>query len=170
MAFPIPIQASLLALSLLASNPGTPPAPVSASVEECVTAANQSERSATFIGQMTATSATQRMAIQIEIQERTPMDIAFHTVTAPGLGVWRQSETGVRIYKFVKQVTNLAAPAAFRAQVRYRWLDAHGHTIARAQRRTPVCQQPAQPVAPVQPTQPSQPIQPAQPPAAARMP
>lgn len=164
MAFPIPIQASLLALSLLASNPAPPPAPVSASVEQCVTAASQSERAATFVGQMTATSATQRMAIQIEIQERTPTDIAFHTITAPGLGVWRQSETGVKIYKFVKQVTNLAAPAAFRAQVRYRWLDAHGRTIARAQRRTPICQQLAQPVVPVQPTQP------AQPPSAARMP
>ena len=164
MAFPIPLHASLLALSLLASNPAPPPAPVSASVEQCITAANPSERSATFIGQMTATSATQRMAIQIEIEERAPTDIVFHTVTAPGLGVWRQSETGVKIYKFVKQVTNLAAPAAFRAQVRYRWLDAHGHTIAHAQRRTPVCQQLAQPVAPTQPAQP------AQPPSAARMP
>ncbi len=164
MAFPIPIQASLLALSLLASNPAPPPAPINASVEQCITAANQSERSATFMGQMTATSATQRMAIQIEIQERTPADIAFHTVTAPGLGIWRQSETGVKIYKFVKQVTNLAAPAAFRAQVHYRWLDAHGRTLARAQRRTPVCQQPAQSVVPVQPAQP------AQPPSAARMP
>ena len=166
MAFPIPLQASLLALSLIASSPASPPppAPVSASVEQCITAANQSERAATFVGQMTATSATQRMAIQIEIQERAPADIAFHTITAPGLGIWRQSETGVKIYKFVKQVTNLAAPAAFRAQVRYRWLDAHGRTIARAQRRTPVCQQLAQPAAPAQPTQP------AQPPSAARMP
>ncbi len=157
MAFPIPIHASLLALSLLASTSNPAPAPVSASVEQCVPSVNRTERSATFVGQMTATAGTQRMAIQIEIQERMPTDLAFHTVMAPGLGVWRQSETGVRIYKFVKQVTNLSAPAAFRALVRYRWLDDRGHTIAHAQRRTPICQQPAQPL-------------PAQPPPAARMP
>jgi hypothetical protein len=157
MAFPIPIHASLLALSLLASTPSPTPAPVSASLEQCVPSANRAERSATFVGQMTATAGTQRMAIQIEIQERTPTDLAFHTVTAPGLGVWRQSETGVRIYKFVKQVTNLSAPAGFRALVRYRWLDDRGHTLAHAQRRTSICQQPAQPP-------------PAQPSPAARMP
>ena len=44
----------------------------------------------------------------------------------------------MKVYKYVKQVTNLAAPAAFRAQVRYRWLDAHGHSDRSApQRRTP---------------------------------
>jgi hypothetical protein len=157
MAFPIPLNASLLALSLLTSTPNPTPAPVSANVEQCIPSVNQTQRSATFIGQMTAIANTQRMAIQIEVQERTPADSTFHTVMAPGLGVWRQSETGVKIYKFVKQVTNLSAPAAFRAQVRYRWLDEHGHLIGHAQRRTPICQQPAQAL-------------PAQPPSAARMP
>jgi hypothetical protein len=151
MAFPTVIPASLLALSLLASPspaPATGPGPVSAGVEQCVPAVVQTERSATFTAQMTAVTGTQHMAIQMEIQERTPADPSFHTVTAPGLGVWSESETGVKIYKFVKQFTNLAAPADFRALVHYRWIDNRGRTIAHTQRRTPLCEQPAQPTQP----------------------
>jgi hypothetical protein len=148
MVFPTVISASLAALSLMGSSSPAPatPGPVSASVEQCVPAAVQTERSATFTAQMTAITGAQRMAIQMEIQEWTPADPTFRTILAPGLGVWSQSETGVKIYKFVKQFTNLTAPGAFRALVHYRWLDNHGHVIARAQRRTPVCQQPAQPL------------------------
>jgi hypothetical protein len=142
MVFPTVIPASLAALGLMSAAPA--PAPVSASIEQCVPAAVQSERSATFTAQMTATAGTQRMAIQMEIQEWTPTDPTFRTVLAPGLGAWSQSETGVKVYKFVKRFTNLTAPGAFRALVRYRWLDGRGRVIAHTQRRSPVCQQPAQ--------------------------
>jgi hypothetical protein len=145
--FPIPLHLSLLVLGLTAPVPGPVPGPVPASavtatVEQCTPAVNQSERSATFAAQMTALDGTQRMAMKIEVQERSPTDLAFHTVVAPGLGVWRQSETGVRIYKYVKQVTNLAAPAVFRAQVRFRWFDDSGRVLKRAQRITSTCVQP----------------------------
>src|ERR1700686_1078470 len=113
MAFPTVISASLAALSLMSSTSTPAPAPVSASIEQCVPAAVQTERSATFTAQMTATAGTQRMAVQMEIQEWTPTDPSFRTILAPGLGVWSQSETGVKIYKFVKQFTNLTAPGAF---------------------------------------------------------
>ena len=132
-----------LTLGVLAQAPAPVPAPaVMASVEQCVPAVNQADRSATFSAQMTATAGTQRMAMRIEVQERSPTGGAFHTIVAPGLGVWRQSEAGVRIYRYVKQVTNLTAPASFRAQVHYRWLDDRGRVIKRAQRRTPACLQP----------------------------
>jgi hypothetical protein len=140
---PTSFHLSLLAAGVLAGAPAPAPAPaVTASVEQCTPSVNQAERAATFTAQMTAIEGAQRMAIQFEVQERSPTDTAWHTVAAPGLGDWRSSEQGVRIYRYVKQVTNLAAPAAFRAQVRYRWLDARGHVIRRAQRRTPVCVQP----------------------------
>jgi hypothetical protein len=147
MSFPIPLHLSLLALALSTPLPGPVPGPapaaaVTVSVEQCTPAVNQSERSATFAAQMTALDGTQRMAMKIEVQERSPTDPTFHTVMAPGLGVWRQSETGVRIYKYVKQVTNLAAPAVFRAQVRFRWFDDSGRVLKRAQRFTSTCVQP----------------------------
>ena len=134
---------ALLAAGVLAQAPASTPATaVTALVEKCVPAVNQAERSATFAAQMTAVPGTQRMSMRIEVQERTPTEPVFHTIVAPGLGLWRSSEPGVKVYKYVKELTNLAAPAAFRVQVRYRWLDDHGRLIKRAQRRSPACLQP----------------------------
>ena len=53
--------------------------------------------------------------MRIEVQERLPGEELFHTVSAPGLGVWRGSAPGVKIYQYVKQVTNLSSPAVYRA-------------------------------------------------------
>ena len=79
-----------------------------ATVEQCVTTGEQTDRSATFSAEMTAVAGTARMAMRIEVQERLPGEELFHTVSAPGLGVWRGSASGVKIYQYVKQVTNLS--------------------------------------------------------------
>ncbi len=121
---------------------GTQASGTSATVEECLTAVDASGRSATFAGQMVAVSGTARMTMRIDVQERAPGDSLFHTLNAPGLGVWRRSATGVKIYKYLKQVTNLPAPGVFRAIVRFRWLNDQGHLIKRSERRTPTCEQP----------------------------
>jgi hypothetical protein len=118
-------------------------ASASATLEQCVPAAAQSERSAMFAGEMTAMAGSVRMAIRIEIQELAPGEAAFHTITAPGLGVWRSSDPGVKAYKYVKQVTNLFAPASYRAIVRFRWLNAKGHQIKSTQKHTLRCEQPS---------------------------
>jgi hypothetical protein len=111
-------------------------------LEQCVTSTVQAERSATFTAQMTATPATQRMGMRIELQQRMRGESEFHTVFAPGFGVWRPSEAGVKIYKYVKQVTNLAAPAAYRAVVRFRWLGDRGRVLKRAELRSTRCVEP----------------------------
>jgi hypothetical protein len=90
---------------------------------------------------MTAVAHTQRMAIRIDLQEHIPSTPGFRVVSAPGLGVWRRSAVGVKVYRYVKQVTNLPAPAAFRAVVRFRWLGAGDSVIRRATRRTESCVQ-----------------------------
>ena len=129
----------------------TPPgrsATASAGLDQCVTAVLEADRSATFSGEMTAIPGTSRMAIRIEVQERMPAEAAFHTITAPGLGVWRASEVKVKVYKYVKQVTNLHSPASYRALVRFRWLSARGHVLRHAERLTPRCLQPASPAPP----------------------
>ncbi len=114
----------------------------SATLEQCVSSTVQAERSATFRAQMTATSATQKMAMRIELQQRLHGEADFHTVLAPGFGAWHSAEAGVTIYKYVKQVTNLSAPAAYRAVVRFRWVGDRGHVLKRAELRTPRCLQP----------------------------
>jgi hypothetical protein len=114
----------------------------SAMVEQCVTSTVQSERSVTFTAHMVATGATQRMEIKIELQQRMRGEIEYHTVAAPDLGVWRGSEPGVKIDNYVQQVTDLTAPAAYRALVQFRWLGYKGHVLKRAELHTSHCLQP----------------------------
>src|ERR1700684_538095 len=122
----------------LAATPGDGQAD-SVVLEQCATSTVQAERSATFTAQMTATSTTQKMGMRIELQQRMRGETEFHTIPAPGFGVWRASEAGVKIYKYVKQVTNLDAPAAYRAVVHFRWLGEKGHVLKRAELHTPRC-------------------------------
>ncbi len=131
----------------------TPPTAtsVTATLEQCVTSGTQTERSATFTGEMTAIAGTAKMSMRIDVEERGPEDLEFHTVGAEGIGAWRSSDPKVKIYKYVRQVTNLSSPAAYRAIVRFRWIGAKGRVIRRAERLTTGCQQPPSPPQPTSP-------------------
>jgi hypothetical protein len=129
-----------------ASSPATPTSgEVSATVEACVTSLVQAERSATFSGEMTAIAGSAKMSMRIDLEERAPEEAEFRPVVAPGLGVWRPADPKVKVYKYVKQVSNLTAPASYRALVRFRWLSAAGHVIKRSERLTARCLQPPTP-------------------------
>ena len=117
---------------------------MSANVEQCLTAATQSGRSVTFTGQMETLPGAHRMAMEIVVQEHDPGETGFHTLTAAGPGTWQRSEVGLKIYKYVRQVTDLPAPADFRAIVQYRWLDDRGHVLRTTARRTPICHEPGE--------------------------
>lgn len=117
--------------------------PASASLTQCLTTGEQSERAATFAGEMTSVAGTTRMSMRIELLERMPGQMNYHAVSAPGLGMWRVSDPGVGVYKYVKQVTNLSAPADYKGLVTFRWQGARGRTIKRDERRTRRCSQPA---------------------------
>jgi hypothetical protein len=126
---------------------GSPPAGPAgagptATLEQCVPSLTQAERSATFLGEMTSTPGTGRMSMRIELQERLPGETVFRNVAAPGLGVWRAAALGVKVYRYIKQVTNLSAPAVYRAAIRFRWLNAKGKLIKAVERRTSSCTQP----------------------------
>ncbi|MHB8533049.1 MAG: hypothetical protein ACYDC2_10050, partial [Solirubrobacteraceae bacterium] len=65
---------------------GTPPPakfPASATVEECMTSAQQTERSVTFAGEMTAQRGATKMEMRVDVLERLPKDLVFHSVFAP---------------------------------------------------------------------------------------
>jgi hypothetical protein len=142
------LSMTLSTVALMAVLPGagtTSPAPaLSANVEQCVTAATQADRSVTFTGQMETIAGAHRMAMEMVVQEHDPGEVGFHTLTAAGPGMWQRSEVGLKIYKYVRQVTDLPAPADFRAIVQYRWLDAKGHVLRTTARRTPVCHEPGE--------------------------
>jgi hypothetical protein len=117
----------------------------SATLQQCVTALTEGERSATFAGEMTAIPGTARMEMRVDVEERIPGEPLYRVVSAPGLGVWRASDTGVKQYTHIQQVTDLAAPAFYRGLVRFRWLNAKGRLIKAEEVRTPRCEQPAAP-------------------------
>jgi hypothetical protein len=113
--------------------------------EQCVTSVIQTERSATFVGEMTAVPGTVRMQMRIDVLERGAGEERFRSVSYPGLGRWLRSSAGVKTYRNLSRVTNLFAPATYRAGVYYRWLGAKGHVIRTLYLRTPRCEQPAAP-------------------------
>lgn len=113
-----------------------------ADLQTCFVAVAARGRYATFAAQMTQVSGGRRMAIRIGLRERTPQGHGYRALSAPGLGVWRRSSSGVHLYRYVKQVFDLPAPATLRGAVDFRWLDAHGHVIRRARRLTSPCAQP----------------------------
>ncbi len=119
-----------------------------ATLEQCLTSGPQSERAATFAGEMSAIPGSAKMQMRIDVLERLPREEGFHAVTAPGLGVWRAAALGVKTYKYLKEVTNLAAPASYRAAVHFRWLNTKGKLIKSEELRTQRCVQPALPPEP----------------------
>jgi hypothetical protein len=74
--------------------------------------------------------------------ERVSSEAQYRSVNASGLGAWRGSAPSVKTYTYIKQVTNLSAPAFYRGVVRFRWLNAKGHLIKAQEMRTPRCEQP----------------------------
>jgi len=129
----------------LSSGAAKPPA--AATIEQCVTAVEQAERSVTFVGEMTAVPGTARMLMRIEVQQRTPREALFHAVSDPGIGQWLRAAPGVHTYRNLDKVTNLTAPAVYRAEVHFRWLNGKGHLIKTLSLRTGRCDQPAPPTA-----------------------
>jgi len=63
-----------------------------------------------------------------------------HTSRPGALTWWYAPSPGVQSYRYVRQVTNLAAPALYRAAVRFRWLGARGKVIQALELHTRRCE------------------------------
>lgn len=138
-----PICIALAPATAAQASTTTVKAPAAATLEACTPAAEQAERSATFVGEMSAVPGTARMMMRIELLERLPGEPVFHPVSSPGLGVWLRSSQGVKTYKDLDRVTDLAAPATYRALIRFRWVNARGHAVKSTELRTPECDEAA---------------------------
>lgn len=122
---------------------GAVPPGTSATLQQCLATGGQSERSATLAGEMTAIAGTARMEMRINLVEKLPGELEYRVVSAPGLGTWRFSAPGVKLFTSINHVTNLSSPALYRGAIRFRWLNAKGHVIKVEELRTPRCEQPA---------------------------
>jgi hypothetical protein len=84
------------------------------------------------------------MAMRFDLYERQPGS-GFARVSLPNWGVWeRTTKRNAPGFIFTKRVEQLAAPAAFRAVVSFRWYDAKGKLLRSARRTSDTCTQPDQ--------------------------
>ena len=109
-------------------------------VAECSRGAEALDRHATFRGVMRRVARTHRMWMRFRLQERVG-DAGFHTVKAPGLGIWRKSHPAVRRFSHRQRVLALAEGSAYRTVVAFRWYDRDGELIRRTRRRSKPCGQ-----------------------------
>jgi hypothetical protein len=134
-----------LALILLATSaPGQAlarPAAAAARMTACETSLAQPGRYLVADGSMKALKGASRMQIRFELQSRTPDRPAWHTLVAPGFGIWNSADPSVRRYVYEKRVQALAAPADYRMVVQFRWLEG-SRQVAQRRRVTRVCRQP----------------------------
>jgi hypothetical protein len=115
-----------------------------AAIAACHRGVAPADRYVTFGARMSLLPGTASMAIRFDMYERLGGGGGghFYHVLAPGLESWHTSAPGIMVFSYNQSVTNLPAPASFRARVSFRWRDAGGHVIHRARRRTGVCQMP----------------------------
>lgn len=114
---------------------------LAAKLTACTTGAEPAARAATFSASMPAGRSTRRMAMRFELLQHRPGG-RFKPVAVAGWGQWERSERGRSGFIFTKRVQDLAAPAGYRAVVRFRWHDRRGRVVRRAKRTTGVCRQP----------------------------
>jgi hypothetical protein len=95
----------------------------------CTAGLSAGDRTAVYEGRMRRVSGTRKMQMRFTLQWRQPGAKRWSAIKAPGFGTWVSSNRGVKSYTFTKRIENLAAPASYRVVVRFRWLDARGHTI-----------------------------------------
>lgn len=123
------------------------PREYSATLEQCVGGSSDGARSASFAAEIQAMRHAAKMEMRIDIQERLAGREHFRTVGGAGLGQWRVAAPQVVAYRYVRQVSNLTAPAAYRGAVEFRWLDADGHVLRVAWAFTAPCREGAHGVA-----------------------
>jgi len=117
------------------------PLPLKAKLTDCHTGPLVTDRFAVFVGQMPALQGTRRMWMRFDLYERSASGRWQH-VTVPKFGTWQKSLPGKPGFIYEKRVDQLQAPAAYRAQVRFRWYDAHGRLQRQARRTTHTCHEP----------------------------
>jgi hypothetical protein len=129
---------ALLAVGAL-PGPGQPvaePAPASVKVVSC----SPAQGSAVFYGRMRAVEGAERMSMRFTLLERSDAG-RYHPVKAPRLARWRRSRAGVAAFGYRQRVRGLAEDAVYRVRVDFRWHDADGAVVLRAQRRSRACSQ-----------------------------
>jgi hypothetical protein len=119
------------------------PPPLAAAVEACAASSLPAQRVASFVGSMPALAGAAVMEMRFDLERRMHGEPRWRRMRGvPGFGAWERSDPGRAGFVFHKRVDSLQVPVSYRAVVGFRWKDARGRLVRRAQRRTPPCVQP----------------------------
>jgi hypothetical protein len=133
------LRIALIAAVALLAAPAAASAAGPASV--ALTACVPRERAAEFEARMEKVEGAARMKLRFTLEARKA-GRNWRRVSAPELGGWRTADAATTRYISSRRVTALVGPASYRTLVRFRWVDADGHTVARARARSKSCWQP----------------------------
>jgi hypothetical protein len=116
--------------------------PLRARLVTCATGPTAADRYAVFTGSMPAIVGATRMEMRFDLLQRHSGTLGFARVPLPKWGQWERTERrGIAGFIFTKRVEQLAAPAVYRAVVRFRWFDAGGHLVRSQKRVSGLCRQ-----------------------------
>jgi CARDB len=118
--------------------------PLAVKLTGCTTGADPAERSATFTASMPRLSGTQRMSMRFRLLQRRGTTGRFKPVSVPNWGGWEKSDPGRPGFIYTKRVDYLIVPAAYKAVVTFRWVDAHGRVQRTTTRTAGTCVEPDQ--------------------------
>jgi hypothetical protein len=133
----------LVATALLLVGPpgGASAASQSVKVDGCRTGKLPDTRLATFEGNMRTVKGATRMAMRFHLLERTTSAEPAHAVKVPSLLPWRKSRSGVKQFSYSQTVKGLSSGVTYSSRVQYRWYNANGKVIRRAELESGTCVQ-----------------------------
>jgi CARDB len=123
-------------------------APAGARLLACHRSPSIDQRVATVGTWMRPIAGGRRLAVKIDLWERLAGQRWALRTDVPGLGGWTTpSDAGIGsqpgdVFKYRQAVGRLEAPAAYRFEVAFHWLDADGAVVREVSRTTAVCRQP----------------------------
>jgi hypothetical protein len=114
----------------------------------CQHALDPPARAVSVTAVMRPVSGTKHMRLRFQLLSRAKGAATFAPISGGDLGTWidpKSATLGQRsgdVWILHKQVVDLVAPAAYRYQVSFRWIGAHGRVLGTASRQSAVCSQP----------------------------
>ena len=110
-----------------------------ASVAACETGPLPAERFAVFTASMPALPGTGHMQMRFDLYARAPGERRYRRVQADAFARWDRSKPGRSGFIYTKRVEALTPRVAYRALVRFRWIDAGGRVQRTTRRKTRTC-------------------------------
>jgi hypothetical protein len=146
----ITISVAVCVAALAASVPGAGASTPVAKLRgfSCQRSLNPVGRGIAVSAVMRPLKGTRRMTLRFDLFTRTKANSAWAAVPGGDLGSWltpRNPTLGERpgdVWILNKSVNELAAPAAYRFRVSFRWIGTHGRTLGTAVRTSATCSQP----------------------------